>query len=358
MKSNQRVICIDARFWGIKDTGIGRYTQNLIASLPHSKDIRIVIFVSPATAAEPSLARFEKYIIPHHPYTLASFFETHLALFKIDPDLFHATNLSVPVFWPGKIIVTIHDLIKHFSRGLANTTRHPAIYWLKYLEYRILVFLAIRRAAHIIVPAMYWKDILISKYHRPPGSISVTYEGVTPGYSFKVSPLMSIPPYLVYTGNLYPHKNVGVLIQAAEKLKIPVKIICARTVFANRLPRSEYVLFLGRLTDAEIIRVYQGATAFVFPSLIEGFGLPGLEAMAAGCPVIAASTSCLPEIYGSAAIYFNPHDPQDLADKIITLLGDPKLRQEYITRGKLRAKKYSWAKMARETWQIYQKELL
>jgi len=172
-----KTICIDARFWGIKDTGIGRYTENLIDNLQVDKNTKLVLLVSPQTAKEPKLAKYEKYIIHNHPYTLRSLIETHLALFKINPDLFHATNLSVPVFWPGKIIVTIHDLIKHYSRGLANTTRSPAIYWLKYLEYLMLVNVAIRRASHIIVPANYWKDVLIKKYNLPESKISVTYEG-------------------------------------------------------------------------------------------------------------------------------------------------------------------------------------
>ena len=162
---------------------------------------------------------------------------------------------------------------------------------------------------------------------------------------------------LIYVGNLYPHKNIPVLIAAAEKQKIDVNIVCARSVFADRLPKSKYVHFLGQVSDSQLVKILRGATAFVFPSLIEGFGLPGLEAMSVGCPVIAARASCLPEIYGDAAIYFNPHSPQDLADKIKYLLKNPRARQEYIKRGIAQAQKYSWGKMARETWQIYQKKL-
>ena len=89
-------------------------------------------------------------------------------------------------------------------------------------------------------------------------------------------------PQIVYTGNLYPHKNISILIEAVERLKINLKIICARSVFEKRLPKSKYVEFLGKLTDQEVIEVYKKSQAFVFPSLIEGFGLPGLEAMAVG----------------------------------------------------------------------------
>ncbi|MBI2008531.1 glycosyltransferase family 4 protein, partial [Candidatus Amesbacteria bacterium] len=306
--------------------------------------------------------KYEKYIIHHHPYTLRSLIETHLALFSINPDLFHATNLSVPVFWPGKIVITVHDLIKHYSRGLANTTHHPVTYWLKYLEYLILITLAIRRASFTIVPAKYWKVILMQKYHLHSNKISVTYEspGVEfqKGHSFKDSPYRSIPkPFMVYTGNLYPHKNVGVLIKAADKLKIDVVIVCARSVFEKRLPLSPRVHYLGRLTDPELVQLYHEATAFVFPSLIEGFGLPGLEAMAVGLPVIAARASCLPEIYGDAALYFDPCSVDDLTTKTRLLLSDEKLRSTLIFKGKFQVKKYSWRKMSLQTWKIYQNVL-
>ncbi len=160
-------------------------------------------------------------------------------------------------------------------------------------------------------------------------------------------------PFVVYTGNLYPHKNVPILIEAVEKLKLNLAIVCARDVFANRLPKSKYVHFLGKLTDQELVGLYKQATAFVFPSLIEGFGLTGLEAMAAGLPVIAARASCLPEIYADAALYFDPSNSADLAQKIKAVVNDKELRQNLITKGKQQVSKYSWAKMANETWQIY-----
>jgi len=164
-------------------------------------------------------------------------------------------------------------------------------------------------------------------------------------------------PFLVYTGNLYPHKNVGVLIKAAEKLKINVAIVCARSIFEKRLPVSPYAHFLGRLSDGELAELHHEASAFIFPSLIEGFGLPGLEAMAVGLPVIAARASCLPEIYGDAALYFDPYSADDLVAKIQLLLSDEKLRSSLIAKGLKQAKKYSWRKMATQTWDIYQKVL-
>jgi glycosyltransferase involved in cell wall biosynthesis len=227
------------------------------------------------------------------------------------------------------------------------------------------MFIAVHRSAKIIVPAHYWQDVISRTYSVHPSKISVTYEGAseqflkTPSiHSNKQPPI----PYVIYTGNLYPHKNVSTLITAVDiinsenKLKRPLylAIVCARSVFADKLPKSPWVKYLGRVTDAELASLYHHSSAFVFPSLIEGFGLPGLEAMSVGTPVIAAYATCLPEVYGNAALYFEPTNPTDLADKITLLLHDHKLHQELSSKGKLQAQKYSWEKMSSATWNIYQ----
>ena len=129
-------------------------------------------------------------------------------------------------------------------------------------------------------------------------------------------------PFLVYTGNLYPHKNVGVLIQAAERLKINVDIVCARSVFERRLTKSSYVRYLGRLSDQDLIKLYKQASAFVFPSLIEGFGLTGLEAMSVGLPVLASNATVLPEIYGDAAVYFDPRSQDQFVHQLERFFSD------------------------------------
>ncbi len=163
--------------------------------------------------------------------------------------------------------------------------------------------------------------------------------------------------YLIYTGNFYPHKNLEVLIKAADKLKINTYLVGKKSVFTTRLPQSEYVQFKHNLSDSQVVKLYKKAIAFVMPSKLEGFGLPGLEAMACGCPVIAAKASCLPEIYGDAALYFDPNDPSDLVAKSQLLQTDTQLRQSFIKLGLVQAKKYSWAAMASQTWQIYQNAL-
>jgi glycosyltransferase involved in cell wall biosynthesis len=362
-------VCIDARLWGIDHTGIGRYTENLIAHLPETSDISVSLIVAPENASQPKLAKFKKFIARHHPYSIASQFEMLKLWFQIRPNLIHFTHSSISVLWPGKMVVTFHDLIRHISRGPDTTTRNYTFFRLKYLGYLLVDRIAMLRAGKIIVPAMYWKKELVNRFHIPENKITVTYEGVDPEIT-RISEKKNfgmVKPFVVYTGNIYPHKNIPVLLNAIKLLKgqVGLALVGARSVFTerareiiNRMQVAEYVHLLGRLTDKELSQLYSRASAFVFPSLIEGFGLTGLEAMAAGLPVIAADASCLPEIYGKAAVYFDPKNPEDLSEKIFRVVSDSRLNKTLSALGLEKVKQYSWSKMASETWNIYQNALL
>ncbi len=297
------------------------------------------LIVSPENLNNPDIAQYPRFAARFHPYSPWAQFEMLGLWQKIRPDLLHVPHFSIPVLWPGKIVITIHDLIKHYSKGSDTTTQNPAFYWLKYLGYLAVVKIAVIRARRIIVPANYWKQELVRLYKIPSDRIQVTYEGVDSG--LKASPpdenFNIQKPFVVYTGNVYPHKNIPVLISAVKLLngRVRLAIVCARSIFTARIQKviadadaGHLVTFLGRLKDSQIVSLYSQALAFVFPSLIEGFGLTGLEAMALGLPVIAAKSSCLPEIYQDAAIYFDPHSPDDLAKKISQLLDNPALRQK------------------------------
>jgi len=346
MKHKKFKVCIDARLWGTKHTGIGRYIENLIDNFKASSEYEIVLIVPPDLTNEPKLKEFPKYYARFHPYALLSQFEILFLLIRIQPDLIHIPHFTIPVLWPGKMVVTIHDLIKHFSKGVETTTRNRHVYWFKYVGYLLIVYTAIKRANHLIVPAKYWKKIIIQKYHISSDKISVTYEGVTkqyliqkPDQNFK--PLLP-KPYVVYTGNLYPHKNMPTLFKAIKLLngKVNLAVVCARSVFSGRAEQyirnekvSNYVKFLGFVPDNELISLYSQSLSLVQPSLIEGFGLTGLEAMAVNTPVIAARASCLPEIYQNAALFFEPLDESDLSKKILLLLHNKKIRSGLIKKG-------------------------
>ncbi|GAG18719.1 unnamed protein product, partial [marine sediment metagenome] len=252
--------------------------------------------------------RFKKVLADYPHYSLKEQFFLPFQLIKLKPDLVHFPHFNVPFFWWGKQIVTIHDLIKHQSRGARTTTKWSLFYWFKFLNYRFLVWLVVNRVARIIVPSQWTKTELTRRYHLPPEKIMVTYEGVEKKFSnFRIFEFSKIKilkkykikkPFVIYTGSLYPHKNVQNLVKAVKKINLRLVIVCSRNVFYERfkkeikkLKAEKLVTLTGFVPDKDLVALYQQAEAFVFPSLLEGFGLPGLEAMAVGLPVLASNSS-------------------------------------------------------------------
>lgn len=369
-------IVIDARMYGLEHAGIGRYVMNLVNQLEKvDKKNEYFIFLRKEYYRKLKFKNkgFKKVLvdIPHYSFKEQLFLPGILR--KIRPDLVHFPHFNVPIFWQGKYIVTIHDLIKHESRGVETTTKPTPIYWLKYLVYQLTVFSAVKRAQKIITPSKWWKKELVKSYHLKPEKIVVTYEGA--GEFSKKKPTVSGPaalkkygitkPFVIYTGSLYPHKNVLCLVQAVIRLnkqgeRLSLVIACARNVFLERFKKEiermkslDLVVLAGFVPDGELIALYKEAEAFVTPSLLEGFGLPGLEAMMVGLPVVSSNASCLPEIYGQAALYFDPLNIEDMTEKIERVIRDKKIREKLIKKGFEQVKKYSWQKMAEQTLKIY-----
>lgn len=386
-------ICIDARMYGLEHAGIGRYVSNLVGELSHKQSLML---------------RNQPSIIDHHSFILLvrkrkfdevkkevgnkmklvvldaphySFKEQLLVpwvLLKLKPDLVHFPHFNVPVFYRGKFVVTIHDLIKHTSRGAETTTQNPLFYWFKYLGYKFVFNQAVGRATRILVPSKTIRQELVKVCNLPADKIVVTYEGADNQFqssiirhqsSTKILSKYKIKkPFVIYTGSLYPHKNVERLIQSIKLLNmlfnkpsITLIISCARSVFWERLKKKvrelgaeKFVNLMGFVPDGDLAGLYQEAEAFVFPTLSEGFGLPGLEAMAAGLPVVCSNIPVLREIYGEAAEYFNPLDSQDMAEKIGKVIRDTRTRKTLIEKGLDQAKQYSWKEMVQQTLKVYQ----
>ncbi|MBP9817777.1 glycosyltransferase family 4 protein [Candidatus Shapirobacteria bacterium] len=364
-------IVIDARLYGPKHTGIGRYTKNLLLALintPDFKKYNFTLLVYPDLVNEivADLKDNYRYVpTPLKHYSIAEQLFLPILITKLKPDLVHFTHLDKPVFYFGKSVVTVHDLIRHLSKGGATTTKSPLLYWPKYLGY-LLMTRIIFLTSSIIVPSNYWRDYLIKNFRILPAKITTTYEAVDPSF-FPIlkSYVLNPKSYLLYTGNLYPHKNIDIVLKALRKLpQIKLKIICARSVFSLRIDKliskykvSNQVEFLGYLPDAEFAKLYSQALALVHPSFIEGFSLTGLEAMALNCPVIASNSTCLPEIYQDSVLYFNPNKSTELVDLIRLLQKSPQMRQKLIIKGQTQVKKYSWSKTAFETISFYTLQL-
>lgn len=365
-------IVIDARLYGPQHTGLGRYTKNLLLALKNLEDFkkyRFTLLVYPELKAEiqKDLGGNFTYITTNlRIYSIKEQFFLPQLLTKLNPDLVHFTHLDKPIFYFKPSVVTVHDLIRHFSRGPQTSTKSPLLYWPKYWGYLLMTRL-IFATSHLIVPSNFWRDFIINKYHFNPNKIVTTYEAVDPVFLSKSKLLkdcrLKIENYLLYTGNLYPHKNIDIVFKALTKLpQISLKIICSRSIFTQRIEEkiSAYNLqkqvdFLGYIPDSEFSKIYHQALALVHPSFLEGFSLTGLEAMALDCPVIASNSSCLPEIYGNSVLYFDPKKSETLIQQILLLQKSPKLREKLIKFGHLQVAKYSWNKTAKETFSVYEK---
>lgn len=364
-------IVIDARLYGPKHTGIGRYTKNLLLALTKLPDFgkynfTLIIYPELKPEIEKDLGDKFKIITTNiRHYSVKEQLFLPFLLYKLKPDLVHFTHFNKPIFYFGKSLVTIHDLIKHFFKGRLSTTKNTSIYWIKHFFYILLTNIVIKTNT-IIVPSNYWRDYIIKKFKISPKKITTTYEAVDPIFLEKTSQKngnqkLKTGNYIIYTGNLYPHKNIEIIIEALKKIPhISLKIICSRNYFTQRIEQilkkykmSHQVDFLGYLPDSDLKQLYHQALALVHPSLMEGFSLTGLEAMALDCPVISSNSTCLPEIYQNSVLYFNPRKSDELVSQIKALQNNPKLRTKLINLGHQQVAKYSWHKTAQQTLSVY-----
>lgn len=233
---------------------------------------------------------------------------------------------------------------------------------------------AVEKARAIISPSEATKRDILRFYAIDAKKIIVTYEGISMSSKLKIQSeklqfkIQSYRPYLLYVGSFYPHKNIERLIDAFHilrtkyNLNLKLVIVGKKDYFQEQVEKyltahyqllTAHRIFYGYAKDEELAALYQNASLYVFPSLYEGFGLPPLEAMSFGVPVIASNASCIPEICGNAALYFNPKNAEDIAAKIYLVYTQPIKQAELCKMGYAQIQKYSWQKTAEQTLQIY-----
>ena len=371
-------IGIDARFFGPVGKGLGRYTERLIENLERvGSEHEFVIFLRKENfdLYQPKSARFRKVLADFPWYSLAEQIRFPLLIARERINLMHFPHFNVPVCTPCPFVVTIHDLILfRFPTRRASTLSAP-MYALKYGAYLLTIRLAVRRAKKIIAVSEYTKNDIVRSLGVTAEKIVVTYEasdGVEAGQ-------LTIPgtfdpltrgihrPYFLYVGNAYPHKNLERLLTVFKQLRASgvdaqLVLVGKMDYFYERLAteaeklgllKEKDVVFYGYATEAELAGLYRNARLYVFPSLLEGFGLPPLEAMRYGTPVAAADSSCLPEVLGDAATYFNPEDTDAMVRALKNAFTDESLRRTLSDRGRSRAERYTWKECALRTYQTY-----
>ena len=357
-------VVIDARESG---TSTGRYADKLIENLSKLKPELEVIVLAKTPRVD-----FLQHLAPNFTVIKSDYkefgFGEQMGLLRqlrqLEPDLVHFTMTQQPILYSGKKVVTIHDLT---TTRFDNPTKNLLAFKIKQFIYKGVVKKVARTADSIITPSEFVKKDVAQYTKIPQSKIHVTHEAADRIHEPpRPVPRLEGEQFIMYVGRATPHKNLARLVKAfglLRKAHPELMMVMAGRMDSNykRVEKlvsdrrlAADVVFAGHVSESELRWLYQNAAAYIFPSLSEGFGLPGLEAMAHGAPVICAKATSLPEIYGDAALYFDPRDVRDIAIKIHRVLTDSKLRTSLVIKGRAQAVKYSWRRMARETLKIYE----
>lgn len=369
-------IGIDARLWS--ETGVGRYIRNLVYNLAEiDDDNEYVLFVrkkdNDKIKSQISNLKNKKWKIVEADirwHTIDEQFKLPQILNQENLDLVHFPYFSVPVNYTRPFVITIHDLIlNHFPTGKASTLP-TYLYQLKRLGYRYVIAKAVSRAKKIIVPLNAVKDDLVKTLGVTPKKIVVTYEGFDEKIIGENKQSEDYTKYFLYVGNAYPHKNIDRLIKAFSVFRkeknedVKLLLIGKDDYFYKKLhekiTKENYsgIIIRNNVSDKELANYYKNAIALVSPSLMEGFGLPVLEAMASSCLVLASDIPSFREVCNTSAVYFNPYSVGDINEKMQYAYELDKLaKEEYIKRGLNRARDFSWKRMAQETLKVYESSI-
>jgi glycosyltransferase involved in cell wall biosynthesis len=355
-------IAIDARESG---TTTGRYVDKLIENFNKldlgydlvilTKKHRIQFFkdINPA------------FNIVETPYIEFSFSEQmgfKKQLKNLKANLIHFGMVQQPILYRGKTVTTMHDLT---GTRFNNPSKNWVIYKIKQLIYKFVNWYVPRKSKAIIVPSKFVKKDILEYAHLKKDNITVTYEAadLIPNTPEPLTLLLN-EKFIMYVGRPMPHKNLRRLIQAFANVRsqhpdLKLAIVGKNDIIYEGIKNFAYeygvegIMFTDFVSEGQLRWLYENCEAYIFPSLSEGFGLPGLEAMIHGAPVVSSDATCLPEIYGKAAEYFNPLSIEDMSKAISRVIDNKKRRKELIELGHKKASEYSWKKMAEQTLKVY-----
>ena len=324
--------------------GSNTFAYEVLKRFPEKHQYKVFLKNPPVSDLPKS---FSYEVVKPSPYWTQ--FALPIRLFtKRDIDVFYSSSHYAPRFCPVPLIITIYDLsFEKFPLYFKKSDLIKLKNWTAY---------SAKKADHIITISEYSKRDIMEIYNVPESKITVAYPGYNPDV-YKVNKNTENKfnikgKYIVYVGTLQPRKNLALLIEALENLKDIKLVIVGKKgwlyedIFSKvkSLKLEDRVIFTDFIPDTEIALLLNGAECFVLPSLYEGFGIPVVEAMACGCPVIASNTSSLPEIIGEAGVLFDPNSKEDLVKSLEKVLYGVKYREELINKGLERSKLFNWDK--------------
>jgi len=374
-------IGIDASWAAGQRTGTGNYTLNLVRGLLEvdSKNEYILYFSKKCPGSNPLFSLeagnvVKKVVTDAFLTNLRQQVNIPFSLIRDEIDIYHSTGYFLPFLWPGKKIVTIYDmnfaLLKH--HWWRPDTR------LSYLSLRIQTVLVARTASKIVTTSLNSKKDIMKVLRVPGEKIAVTYLGCDPFYSKvpsavemdQVRARYDLDQFFLFVSILSPQKNLEGVLRGFSRLRAAIATKCKLVVVGkeegsycrevvvpliHHLGLADHVVLTGFIGEIELRALYYAALGLVFPSFGEGFGLPILEAMTCGTPVITSGISSMPEVAGDAAIFVDPHDAVEIGYAMQRLLTDDLLRETMAERGRVQANRFSWKITAQKTVDIYER---
>jgi len=382
-------IGIDARFYG--KAGPGRYTKNIIQHLEKvdSKN-EYAIFLSDEgfESYKPQNSNFKKILASYTWYSFEEQTKFLVAVLREKLDLYYVPHFNIPVLYPKKIVTAIPDMTMHTYSTEKGTTLPTWYFRLKKIVYRAVFWWAVFRSYKVIVPS---KTVLKEFLEHIKGIRSdkyvLAYEGVDPDYLIKPENSEQVlkkygvdRDFILSVGSMYEHKNVDGLIDMYKILKKDheykgqLVLASKRDKFSEGIHQrvideglEKDILVLAFfdptvesdivVSDQEIIALRMHAQAYVMGAFKEGFSLTALEGMAVGLPAALSDIECHREVYGDSVLFFDPHNPKDIAEKVNSLVTDTRVRDDYTNKGHQLVKTYDWIKAAEITLQVFNEAL-
>jgi glycosyltransferase involved in cell wall biosynthesis len=366
-------IGIDFRMGGSVNAGIGRYVFELLkAVLEIDRENRYVVFYNESAVAKDDLGVLGQHknveLVPTNirHYSLAEQVRLPKVLNAHNLDLVHFPNFNVPVRYNKPYVVTIHDMVHHRIGG------HKKTHLVHFKAYQYVMQKAAERARIIITPSEAAKKDIAHYFPYAEQKTKVIYEGVTlaPQPDERVARVKKTflisRPYFLFVGTLERKKNIVALARGFDeflsKYKLDMDLVFAgktdqhapdERYKAMDIRHKDRLVFTGFVSDEDLAALYQGAYAYANASMNEGFGLPGVEAMQFGLPLLVSNSPVFNEVYDSAAIYFDAANPLDIAEKMRLVAGDTQFYEQLRAKSLGRSQYFSWGKAAEETLRIY-----
>ncbi len=360
-------IVIDAR--ELNATGTGTYLKHLLdglQELDQDNSYQVLLKPSDMDSWKPTNKHFTKVACKYKEFTFAEQFGMLKQLRELKPDLVHFAMVQQPVLYRGKVVTTMHDLT---TARFRNPSKNWLVFTIKQWVYKWVNRIVARKSAVIITDTEFVKEDVarFASINSRKVTVTLLAADIITDEAEAVDSLED-KQFIMYVGRPQPHKNLDRLIEAFVMLRQThpgLKLVLAgkRDTLYKRLEKRieregiKNVVVTGFVTDGQLRWLYEHCAAYVFPSLSEGFGLPGLEAMAHGAPVVSSNATCLPEVYKDGAEYFDPLSIEEIAAAVDKVLASDELRTRLVKRGKAVANSYSWQRTAEQTLAVYKEAL-